>query len=332
VAATGDVGPERPLAMSVVRNCSSALSALTLAAGLGSTAPHATAAETSNFPATLDRWMYPFAATPGTESAGSSFGAIGEDGFDDRDAQFLAGFTTSSSVAPGQGAANYHVASARLTVKIITGDAFAYDPTEDAVATYAPGGAADADAGRPVELYGVGYRGGFTAATFGETTPFSAAGGPAEGVRRAFAADYNGTTAVDVSNNVTGPDLDDDAANDAFDPNPWAVGTTPGVTPGANVPANALFTFDLDLSDPDVLAYVQRGLDAGDLRFALSSLHAATLGGPAPTYPRYYTRENTGPAAVPAGLEITLVPEPANAGALIGVAMALLAGRRLRRH
>ena len=269
--------------------------------------------------------MYPFGATPGTEAAGSSFGAIGDDGFDDRDAQFLVGFTTSSSVTPGLGAANYNVSSARVTVKIVTGDIFAYDLTEDAFGSYAPGGT-DPDTGRPIELHGVGYRGGFTAATFTETTGFGLMGPPAEAVRRAFAADYNGATAVDVSNNVTGPDLDDNAANDAFDANPWAIGQTSSVSPGAPVPVDSVFTFDLDLSDPDVLAYVQRGLNGGDVRFALSSLHAASLGGQ-PSYPRYYTRENS--PANAATLSVTLVPEPATGAVLIGTAgVAMLIRRR----
>jgi hypothetical protein len=290
-------------------------------------AGQAAQAATSSFGANFDRWMYPFGATPGTETAGSSFGAIGSDGFDDRDAQFLVGFGTAGSIAPGQGAATYNVASARVTVTIVTGNTFAYDATEDPFASYAPG-ATDGDAGRPIELHGVGYRGGFTEPTFTETTGFGLTGPPAEAVRRAFAADFNGPAAVDVSNNVTGPDLNDDAANDAFDANPWAVGTTSAVSPGAAVPANAVFAFDLDLSDPDVLAYVQRGLDAGGLRFALSSLHDASLGG-APSYPRFYTREND-PARAPT-LEVTLVPEPGLGGTLLLPAVAMCARRRRAR-
>ena len=288
----------------------------------------ATAAQgqTSNFSANFDRWMYPFGATPGTEPAASSFAAIGSDGFDDRDAQFLVGFGTGASVTPGLGAGNYDVASARVAVTIVTPDTFAYDPSEDSVTSYAPGGT-DADTGRPIELHGVGYRGGFTESTFGESTAFGLMGPPAEAVRRAFAADVNGATATDVSNNVTGPDLDDSAANDAFDANPWATGTAAALAPGATVPANTVFTFDLDLADPDVLAYVQRGLDAGSIRFAISSLHPASFGG-APSYPRYYTREND-PARA-ATLEVTLVPEPATTGVACAAAVGLLMPRRRR--
>ena len=301
------------------------------ACGVATVAPPAANAQTvTTHPATFDRWMYPFGATPGTEIAGSSFGAVATDGFDDRDAQFLVGFGTSSTVTPGLGAASYNVTSARVSVRIVTGNTFLYDPTEDAVASYAEGGT-DADAGRPIELHGVGYRGGFNEASFSETTGFGLAGGPAEAVRRAFAADYNGTTAVDVSNNVTGPDLDD-VANDSFDANAWAVGHTSAAAAGGSVPADATFTFDLDLTDSDVLAYVQRGLDAGGVRFALSSLHAASFGG-APAYPRFYTREHpSGPAFAPS-LEVTLLPEPATGGVLLAgaIAAATLTGRRRRR-
>src|SRR5690349_14107055 len=106
------VGPERPLAMSAVRK----FGTLALLA-VASSAPPASAV-TVNVSTTFDRWMYPFGATPGTESAGSSFGAVGDDGFDDRDSQFLVGFNTSGVVTPGAGPTSYNVASARLTVKV----------------------------------------------------------------------------------------------------------------------------------------------------------------------------------------------------------------------
>jgi hypothetical protein len=267
----------------------------------------------------LDRWMYPFSATPGSRTTASTFGAIGEDGFDDRDAQFLVGFDTTSVAPAGLGAGNYAVGSVTVTAAVATGGVFAYDGTVDPRASYGAGGT-DADAGRPVELFGVGYRNGFTRQTFAENSPFSPAG-PGEAVRNAFAADYAAGSAVDVSNNVSGT-----ATSAAFEATPWAVGRT-ALAAGEIVPANTTFTFELDMTDPDVLAYVQDGLNAGDLRFALTSLHEASLGG-SPSFPNFYTRENLLASAAPASLTVTLVPEPSAVAAAAGLAGAALLRRR----
>jgi hypothetical protein len=76
-----------------------------------------------------------------------------------------------------------------------------------------------------------------------------------------------------------------------------------------------------------VLAYVQRSLDGGSLRLAISSLHLASQGG-SPSMPRFYTREFS--AANAATLEVTLVPEPTASAILCAAAGAL--GLRRRRH
>src|SRR6187551_2807641 len=47
---------------------------------------------------TLDRWMYPFNMSPGSELTAHTFGALGIEGFDDRDSQFIVGFDTADSV------------------------------------------------------------------------------------------------------------------------------------------------------------------------------------------------------------------------------------------
>jgi hypothetical protein len=281
--------------------------------------PGAAGATTIGSPS-LDRWMYPFNATPGSRPTAPTFGAVGEDGFDDRDAQFLIGFDTASVAPAGLGVGNYAVGSVTVTATVVTGGAFAYDGTADPLASYGAGGT-DADAGRPIELFGVGYRNGFTRQTFAENSPFSPAG-PGEAVRNAFAADYVAGLPVDVSNNVSGT-----GATAPFEATPWAVGHT-SLAAGDLVPANTTFSFELDLNDPDVLAYVRDGLNAGDLRFTLTSLHAAALGGSA-SFPNFYTRENALPSAVPASLTVALVPEP-SALALVTGAAALLLRRRRR--
>lgn len=235
-----------------------------------------------------DRWMYPFNSTPGVRQEVGIFAALEIPGFDDRDAQFLLGFDTTGQVQPGQGIANYHVASMRLRLRISRGDLFVYDPTFDLVATsYSPGSAGyvpDADPGKPIELFGAGYRNGSTALTFCETCPF---GGqpvvpPAEGARNVFAAvfDSNGA-ATDVSRQV----------RLQFDAMPMAIGQTEAVSPGSPVPANAEFTFDLDLCDSLTRQYVQRALNDGTLNLIATTL----LGVPGPgvtDYPTFYTKEN----------------------------------------
>ena len=162
-----------------------------------------TKAETYNLPVAFDRWMYPFSITPGNRSVGSTFGAPGEVDFDDRDAQVLIGFDTSS--IGGLGASEV-VSSAVVTLTISGDNAFQYDPTYDDYTSY-PG--SDADTGRPVELYGVGTRGGYTGLTlddnsvdpalFRENSAFGSSSSTYKSTRYAYASDYDQGTARDVS-------------------------------------------------------------------------------------------------------------------------------------
>jgi len=258
-----------------------------------------------------DRWMYPFNGTPGTRPTASLFGT-NDPTFDDRDAQLVMRFDTGAQIAAGQGAANYQITSARLTVRV-TGGTFQYDPSQDAVGTYFCDTCVDGDAGRPLELFGVGYRNGFDTLSFLETSAFSNPGPPSAGVRNAFASDYAGGVARDVSNNVDG----------AFDPAPFAVGTIVGLAPGDVVPAGSDVIFDLVLT-PDVLSYLQGRLDLGAVDFALTSISPASQGGPA-TYPQISTRE--GVFAPRLELDVAVVPEPASAllaaAGLTGLALAV---------
>ncbi|TVQ31195.1 MAG: hypothetical protein EA376_09995 [Phycisphaeraceae bacterium] len=240
---------------------------------------------------TLDRWMYPFNGSPGTRPNASTFTALGseefEDVFDNRDAQFLVGFDTGALVEPGLGPARYQIHSARLIATISDGGIFPYDPTYDTFTTYLP--AEDPDftpddtPGRPIELYGVGFRNGFTAATFLENSPFGQQFG--QGLRNAFATDVKDGVPRDVSNNV----------RDRFDPTPFAIGQTLNAAPGQIVPTDAVFNFDLDLNNPDVVAYLQAAMNDGRLRLLITSLHPAEGGpggGEGGQFPIFYTKEN----------------------------------------
>jgi hypothetical protein len=237
---------------------------------------------------TLDRWMYPFNSTPGVRTEAGIFAALGLAGFDDRDGQFLIGFDTGSIVAPGQGTQNYHVRQLRLRLRISQHELFVYDPTFDSVTTSypvgSPGYTPDEDPGKPVEVFGAGYRNGYTVLTFCETCPF---GGepivpPAEGARNVFPAVFDaGGAATDVSRQV----------RLQFEAPPMSVGKTTAAAPGAPVPIDAEFVFDLDLCDPMTRAYVGRSLDAGRLNLIATTL--LPIPGPGVfTYPTFYTKEN----------------------------------------
>lgn len=270
---------------------------------------------------TGDRWMYPFNMTPGTRGAASTFGAIGEANFDDRDAQVFLRFDTTGVVAAGLGAANYGVNSLRLTMTVNTDESFTYDPTKDALSTYL-NPATDADAGRPVELFGAGFRNGQTAATFDESSAFAPPMSAGSGVRNAFAVGFDGSGVLgDVSNNV----------RNAFEVTPWAIGQISLLMPGALVPVESKMTFDLNLSDPLVLSYVRAGLNAGSLDLFLTGL-SLTAQMSASGIASFYTKDNLlhdvafDPIAGRLSGDITAVPEP-SVWALITVAGLVLVWR-----
>ncbi len=246
-----------------------------------------------SMPANLARWMYPFNANPASRPTASVFGALGSaPDFDSRDAQYLLGWATTNRIPAGQGANNYLVRRARVTLTIASGNQYTYTGTLRDYRTYFPTNdprhLPSTNSSSPVELFGAGFRGGFTAATFQQDSPFLAdSGGGYYTNRTAYAAgfDTNGALA-DVSNNVG-----DDGTNEIaspFEVAPFAVGQTTNVADGQLMPVGSQLTFDLNLDDPLIYGYVQQGLNEGKLMFAASSLVEASFGGP-PTYPNFYT-------------------------------------------
>jgi len=270
----------------------------------------------------MDRWMYPFASNPGNEAAAPVFGSVNDTSgaFDQRDGQMLLGFNTAGSIAKGLGAANYLISSVTIALTI-SNSLYVYDPTYDAYTTYLDPSSvnytADNDAGHPIELYGIGFRNGFNAQTFTETSAF---GTMTTGGRNAYAMDYVNDVATDVSNNVSG----------GFNPSPWAIGTTTTVNPGDIAPEGTTFTFTLNLSNPLVLAYLQQALNTGTLDFAVTSLAAASQPGTggAAAYPAFYTKETLIGTPADLSIEYTLVPEPGSAALLAIGASAVLMRRR----
>ena len=269
------------------------LTSVTIAMGLSAAAAAGPVQVNYGGP-TLDRWMYPFNSTPGSRAEASVFASPSLPGFDDRDAEFLIGFDTAGEIQPGQGAGQYVVITARVRATISQGGRFVYDLTFDSVTTSydpsAPGYTPDQDPGKPIEIFGCGYRNGYgvvatpTTLEFCEGCPF---GGtpvvpPAEGARNVFPAIFDGNgVPTDVSRQV----------RQRFEATPMAIGTTTAAAPGAVVPADAEFVFEIDLCDPATRAYFQRSLDAGRINLLVTSL--LPVSGPGSTeFPVFYTKEN----------------------------------------
>jgi len=234
-----------------------------------------------------DRWNYAFNATPGVRTTAPTFGAIGLEGFDDYDAQFVVGFRTDGQVPAGLGVDRYHIESLVVRAYVSNDEEFVYDPTFDSYRTYLdqsdPDSEPDFDAGRPVEMYIVGYRPPFDILSWTETTEFGGAPvvPPAQGSRFIFAGSMDATgTVFDVSNRL----------KERFDVLPAAVGQA-DVPAGELVARNTEFVFEATLCSPGLREHIAQALDAGVLRLTLGSLQAATQGGEV-NYPVWYTREN----------------------------------------
>lgn len=261
----------------------------------------------TTLPTTQDKWMYPFEfGTGGTRPVAPTFASF-DPRFDTRDAEFLLGWDTTNAIPAGAPPSRYRLTRATVRVAVAADLTFLYDPTYDAIRTYFPTNdpnrLPDADTGRPVEMYGVGFRGGFTSATYLENSSFGPVGAFTSntisiGTRNAFAAlhDTNGVL-VDIANHVG--QLNVNWTNAPFDVKPWAIGVTTNAQPGQFVPIDSVFAFDLDLADPLVAGHLARSLSEGRLRLMLSSLSPAQQITPGGTglgglgsYPQWATREN----------------------------------------
>lgn len=236
---------------------------------------------------TIDRWMYPFNATPGTRPVISTFGSMpGAPEFDSRDGQFIIAYDTTSQVTAGLGASNYTITSARLTIEFANNLVIAYDPTPDGWRTFLaasdPEYQADPDAGQSIDLFGCGFRNGFTSATFLENSPYATPNNPlASGVRNAFAMSFDSVgNSIDVSNNP----------RERFEPRRFATGQIAGLPAGSLIALYTPMYFDLDLSDSTVQAYLRSSLNDGKLFFVVSSLTFVEQQGG--NFPAFYAKEN----------------------------------------
>lgn len=242
--------------------------------------------------ATIARWMYPFNGNPASRPTASVFGSLGSTpDFDSRDAQFLLGWSTTNRVPAGQGAPNYLIRRARITLTVASGNQYLYSGVLRDYRTYFPTNdprhIASMNVGVPIELYGTGYRGGYTAATFPQDGPWGVNPTGYYTNRTVYPAgfDTNGLL-VDVSNNVGDDETNEIAA--PFEVAPFAVGQSTNAAEGQLMPLGGRLTFDLNLDDPLIYGYVQQALNGGSLNVMATSLQAASLSGP-PNYPNFYT-------------------------------------------
>ena len=214
----------------------------------------------------FDRWMYPYNASVGSRENAPTFSSIGGgyEQFDDRDGQILLGFATGSQVAENQGAGRYEVIEASIEITLSNSDLI-FDPTSDQWQSYLPeGGVEDADLGRPMELFGAAFRGGFDGWSFGETGSFPF--GAVRRERNAYPLSFtSGLGGVDASNNVL----------DEFDPAPFSVGVAHGIAVGEPMPSETVMHFEIDVDDADIQCYLRNALDQGLVSFVLTSLHQA---------------------------------------------------------
>lgn len=276
----------------------------------------------------MDKWMYPFSTTGGSNAAIQTFGVVGDPRFDNRDGQMFLRFNTTGIAAAGLGASSYQLSTITLTLTLSSTDTL-YDPTYDAYSTYLSGGT-DLDAGRPVEVFGVGYRNGVTSQTWTENASFTNPPNPApleKSLRSAYAAGFNGSgQLIDVSNNV----------DQGFDVSPWAIGNVAGATPGSALAIDTEMTFTFNLSDPNILAYFQAALNQGYLDLMVTSLYGATQPGEGEqtNFPVFYSKESEYQDEFVAGRlsgDLTVVPEPGTLG-LFAVAAAMMLGFHILRR
>jgi hypothetical protein len=245
----------------------------------------------------LDRWNYTFGSSAGAELEATVFSILGsgyENTFDIRDGQFIVGYLTSPAVPTGRPLNQYRVISATLTVRTSRDKVFRYDPSFDPVGTGFPTSdpeyVADLDPDHPVELHAVGYRNGFTAATYMENTPFAVGNPSVKQARNVFAAQYanaDGTgPLVDVSNNVM-----DVPGLPRFEVRPLALATCV-TAPGAQVDVNTDMTFDVDFGNPEARRYFRESLAEGRLNLMISSMTVTSL--QSSTTPAFWTKEAPG--------------------------------------
>lgn len=229
----------------------------------------------------MDRWGYPFNSTPGTRAVASTF-ASEETGVGlRRHGIFVFGFETGPEVPAGLDPAQYEIISAHVVLTTSSNFEIEYDPSYDPTPSYLLVGheqrQPDSDAGRPLELFGAGFRAPFSAANWEETSPYTVDSGQ----RAVFPGGHGPEEEmVEAWINYAEPS----------EVLPFGVGTIEGLEPGSPVPEDAAVRFEMDLSQAGTVDYLRQSLAAGRLFFTAASLHRG--GREVRSFPEYYTRDS----------------------------------------
>jgi hypothetical protein len=208
-----------------------------------------------------------------------------------RRGSFIVAGDTSAMIPVGLDRSRYQIESVKVTLTMLGSigetPGGPYDGTPDSIFDVLSG--ADADPGRPVEMWGVGFDGAYETFGFnGETDPkyfnsgdrrWPVSGGFISGPYEVYPTDATG---ADVSNNMFAMGYSATASGNVtggiFDPTPFAVGKVHDslgaeYAPGAHVTQGDVFEFDVDLAMPDIAEYLQASLSLGNVGFFFSSLH-----------------------------------------------------------
>jgi len=287
----------------------------------------------------LDQWFY-HNVTSGTGTRWNGPSWVGNLAIDEGTGEFvphpatgparqgmsIVAFNTSTQIEPHWPTNQYQLQSVvvTLTAENMTDGSIPYDNTADGrlelLNDFVPQ-SGEFDPGRPMELYGVGFRNGYTGFEFGvgTTGPPLLDERPATSTYGAAGAGYNAYPVssdtegayVDVSNSLTGGFSATSAGNvvEPFEAVPWAIGQAE-LAPGEIIPDDTTFTFTLDLELPGVREYVQQGLSAGALGFFLSSTHLTSEFGAGGGYPQWYMKEYVGGIPATLTIDYTLLTTP----------------------
>lgn len=252
-----------------------------------------------------DVWVYTF-GQGSFASVAPTYASVFGDEFPDRFATLFLTFDATGVVPDTD--RPFRISSLTLEATMLNSSTFDetngvfYDSTPDSVASYLDP-FLDTDPGRPIELYAVGYRNGFTLSSW-RAASFPVTG--SEGYN-AIPVDFPSGLSEprDVSNSVIG----------GFDTHPFAIGTTPDLLTALDgtlrVRDLARFNFEMSSLRDAERAYFEDQLQTGSISFMISSLQAAGFGGMGgeEIYPRWATLETAFPVE-DASLEISIEISP----------------------
>ena len=123
----------------------------------------------------MDRWNYPFNANPSKRLKASVFRRVKEGIGVYEYGYNVFGFDTDTIIPASHVPSAYAVESIRIKLLTATGFESPYDPTYDPAVSLMPedhpNHKEDSDLGRPVEIFGTGFRKDINALTWTEDEP-----------------------------------------------------------------------------------------------------------------------------------------------------------------